>query len=112
MCKDALKVHVKAFSAYIISMALLFITTHVTVCLKFTVLTFNSPFFFSSKKYLTQKNVVEKVSANLSQGKVRFIFLYFASHMVLIKCISILNATQEHFSIGSLSDAGFFSLTI
>lgn len=95
-------------------MALLFITTYVTICVKLTVLTFNSPFFFSSKKYLTQKNVVEKVSANLSQGKVRFIFLYFASllHMVLIKYISIVNATQEHFSIGSLSDAEFSFLTI
>lgn len=28
--------------------------------------------FLCSKKYLTQKNVVEKVSTNLSQGKVRF----------------------------------------
>lgn len=47
-------------------------------------------FFFSSKKYLTQKNVVEKVSANLTQGKVGFIFLYFASLLhILMKCISI-----------------------
>lgn len=28
--------------------------------------------FFFSKKYLTQKNVVEKVSTNLSHGKVFF----------------------------------------
>lgn len=73
-------------------LALLSITSYVTISLKFSVLIANSPFFFSSKKYLTQKNVVEKVSANLSQGKVCFIF-YTLRHMILMKCISILNAT-------------------
>lgn len=31
-----------------------------------------SQIFLCSKKYLTQKNVVEKVSTNISQGKVSF----------------------------------------
>lgn len=52
-------------------------------------------FFFSSKKYLTQKNVVEKVSANLTQGKVGFIFFilcqfasYFNEMHFHLKCHS------------------------
>lgn len=42
--------------------------------------------FFCSKKYLTQKNVVEKVSANVSQGKVRiYLFLFTVMSFVILQ---------------------------
>lgn len=41
------------------------------------------PIFLFSKKYLTQKNVVEKVSTNLSQGKVRFYILIIIFHQFI-----------------------------
>lgn len=38
--------------------------------------------FLCSKKYLTQKNVVEKVSTNISQGKVSFIFVIIFHQLI------------------------------
>lgn len=45
--------------------------------------------FLYSKKYLTQKNVVEKVSTNVSQGKVFFLIFISILHRIHIAFIEV-----------------------